>query len=59
MMPNDTLDPCHLCPQQRAVYIYAVGVNPLDSSADFCEDHIDVGSKWVDVGDGVQIIRHI
>ena len=48
---------CHYCPQEATIYVYALGVNPLDASSEFCADHADTGREWLDMGDGTEFVR--
>ena len=45
---------CQYCPQEAIRYIYALGICPLDSSVQTCADHVEQGSKNVNVGHGVE-----
>lgn len=43
---------CQFCDRPRRVYVYARGVNPLDSSAQACADHAEQARKFADAGHG-------
>lgn len=47
---------CQLCLKKAWSYVYALGVNPLDASANFCGDHVEDGRAWADQGFGTRVV---